>query len=114
MFILSEINLFFFTAIHHREEGDFELMPVVESQDTESVGFGRWKAFENFKRMTSQRKTLMKSKKGMPIKDFLPGKFDTCTLHLICCPGIYSFSDIVNYSDLPPMKPASTVVSGVK
>ena len=28
--------------------------------------------------------------------------------------GIYFFSKIINYSDLPPLKPASTLVAGVK
>ena len=28
--------------------------------------------------------------------------------------GIYFFSKIINYSDLPPLKPASTLVMGVR
>ena len=59
------------------------------------------------------------------VKDFMPGgkylEFDdeclkTFVSHIsfFLSAGVYYFSKIVNYSDLEPLKPASTIVRGVE
>ena len=57
------------------------------------------------------------------VKDFMPGwqylEFEclkTFVSHIsfFLCAGVYYFSKIVNYSDLEPLKPASTTVQGVE
>ena len=35
-------------------------------------------------------------------------------LHMTFMTGVYYFSKIVNYADLDPLKPASTIVKGVR
>lgn len=95
-------------VMYVRKNGDLELPVEAEDQMDGSNGVGpqaimqskRWKPFETFKREDSLTQApLLTSDEGI-IKDFLP--------------GIYFFSKIINYSDLPPLKPASTLVAGVK
>ena len=58
----------------------------------------RWKPFSSFKRRID-RKTVMSSPSGI-FKDILPGTYDA--------------SNIVDYTDLPPIEPQKTIVKGVQ
>ena len=71
-------------------------------------------------------KPVMFSDDGI-IKDFMPGTTLFFLLLLlgkaltrfkrkstVLSAGVYYFSKIVNYSDLPPLQPASTIVPGVR
>jgi len=58
----------------------------------------RWKPFASFKRRVDRR-TVMSSPSGI-IRDILPGN--------------YSASNLVQFDDLPPIKPVRTIVKGVE
>jgi len=60
---------------------------------------GRWKPFEVFNRESSEGEPVLTSPDGI-VQDFLP--------------GVYDFHSIVKFSDLPPIKPASTIIEGVR
>jgi len=70
----------------------------LKTEKLEDASKKRWKPFASFKRRVD-RKTVMSSPSGI-IRDFLPGN--------------YSASDLVSFDDLPPIKPVSTIVDGVK
>ena len=83
----------------------------------------RWQAWEGFSREVTDG-PVMSSDPGI-VKDFMPGgqylEFDdeclkTFVSHIsfFLSAGVYYFSKIVNYSDLEPLKPASTIVRGVE
>jgi len=87
-------------AIHLKENPDTHGLPAAAIMRLmgEKTQVGRWQAWERFGREVSE-KPVMFSDDGI-IKDFMP--------------GVYYFSKIVNYSDLPPLQPASTIVPGVR
>jgi len=87
-------------AIHFKENPDTHGLPAAAIMRLmgEKTQVGRWEAWEKFGREVSEM-PVMFSPDGI-LKDFMP--------------GVYYFSKIVNYSDLPPLKPASTIVEGVR
>jgi len=87
-------------AIHFKENPDTHGFPAsaIMRLMGEKTQVGRWQAWEKFGREVSE-KPVMFSDDGI-LKDFMP--------------GVYYFSKIVNYSDLPPLKPACTIVPGVR
>ena len=94
-------------------------MAMVRNMGEKTVAKGRWKDinWEDFNREDSEGNPMLTREKAKGesddkgiVKDFLPGGESGVTP----CPGVYHFSKIVDYSDLPPLKPASTVVYNVR
>jgi len=84
-------------VVYFRKHGVSHLIGQdgVDSSDHQE---GRWKPFEVFNR-ECEGEPVMTSPDGI-VKDFLP--------------GVYDFNSIVKFSDLPPIKPASTIIEGVR
>lgn len=94
-------------------------MAMCRTMGEKTVAKGRWKNtnWADFNRVDSQGNPMLTRErakgesddKGI-VKDFLPG--GNCGVEPSS--GVYHFSKIVDYSDLPPLKPASTIVSHIK
>ena len=94
-------------------------MAMCRTMGDKTVAKGRWKNtnWADFNRVDSQGNPMLTRErakgesddKGI-VKDFLPG--GNCGVEPSS--GVYHFSKIVDYSDLPPLKPASTIVSHIK
>ena len=56
-----------------RSEGDLQALLAENVDEVDEVGMGRWKAFENFKRIDSTKVVLLKGGTKGILKDFLPG-----------------------------------------